>query len=86
VVKVRQQVSTEGVAETDFAALMQHLPDAVDASQIAELVSACDLLQRASDREGIDPGDWAQQSDCVAAGIDTVYILSELHGPWDAAS
>ena len=63
----------------DLAEWLAHLAIALDEEESATLLKACARAQAAADQPGVDTQDWARESDCFVAGLDTALILAELH-------
>ena len=76
--KVREQLSLSPTTLLDVSALLAELPLQLGDDDAAQLAQACEMLQQVSDNKGVDCGDWAAESDCLAAGVDTLHILAEL--------
>ncbi|AQA18479.1 GTP diphosphokinase [Halioglobus japonicus] len=79
-VQVRKQLPDPASgAAVDLDEWVEHLAISLDDQDGGQLLEACRLLQQLAAGEGEDPGDWATESDCFAAGLDTALILAELH-------
>ncbi|MFK7828385.1 MAG: GTP diphosphokinase [Congregibacter sp.] len=77
-VRERQYLDNEGRVDAD--AWLQQLPSItpLSADESSRLKQALDLLQSSSGLPGRDLQDWAQDSNCAWAGVETAQILAEL--------
>ena len=78
-VQVRQQTLIDEQGVIDLNQWLQQLPLALDDSDRARLLQACELVQQAQQLPAADSGDWARESNCLIAGLDMTIILADLH-------
>lgn len=79
-VQVREQRYLTVDGTVDVPAWLDQLDSYVslDQPEQARLRSATELLHKASSAPGRDMADWAQESNCEWAGVETAQILAEL--------
>ncbi|TGD74669.1 GTP diphosphokinase [Mangrovimicrobium sediminis] len=79
-VRVRQDnvyETTEGGVDLDL--WLQNLPLQQEQVDDQRLREAAQLAAELAQGPGVDQRDWARESDCFRAGLDTALILAELH-------
>ncbi|MFT4873671.1 HD domain-containing protein, partial [Congregibacter sp.] len=79
-VQVREQSYFSSDGAVDPQAWLDQLPEAEALSKVSaeRLRDALDALHDAAQIPGIDTGDWARDSNCEWAGIESAQILAEL--------
>ncbi len=84
-VRVREQSYLDSQGSVDVDVWLEQLPllptlSDADAQRLRE---ALDTLHRAAAMPGRDLGDWARESNCEWAGVETAQILAELRVGFD---
>jgi GTP pyrophosphokinase len=77
-VQVRDQSHLGPGGHIDLRQWLSGLPIAHSEIESSRLLAACQMAQAALDARGADSGDWAVDSNCFLAGLDTALILAEL--------
>lgn len=77
-VRVRDQSHLGTAGDIDLEQWLLHLPVALSPVDSGRLLDACRMAQEALQAPGVDSGDWALESNCLVAGLDTALILAEL--------
>jgi len=77
-VQVRDQSHLGPGGDIDLGLWLRGLPIAHNEIETSRLLAACEMAQDAQHARGVDSGDWALDSNCFAAGLDTALILAEL--------
>jgi GTP pyrophosphokinase len=78
-VQVREQSYLDKAGEVDLDRWLDHLPVQFSPAEAQRLSEAAALASEALDKPGIDGGDWAVESNCFLAGLETAQILADLH-------
>ncbi len=78
-VQVRQQALVNAHGGVEVEQWLEQLPLDLDDRDRDSLLKACRLVQLAQDQPAVDVGDWAQDSNCLVAGLDIALILIDLH-------
>jgi GTP pyrophosphokinase len=78
-VKVRAQSPYNAAGDVDLKQWLAQLPYALAPAEANRLEQACQMVRDAHGRPGVDSGDWARESDPLAAGLDIACILADLH-------
>jgi GTP pyrophosphokinase len=77
-VQVRDQSHLGPGGDIDLCQWLSGLPIAHSEIESSRLLAACQMAQAALHARGTDSGDWAVDSNCFLAGLDTALILAEL--------
>jgi GTP pyrophosphokinase len=77
-VQVRDQSHLGPGGDIDLCQWLSGLPIAHSEIESSRLLAACQMAQAALHARGTDSGDWAADSNCFLAGLDTALILAEL--------
>jgi GTP pyrophosphokinase len=77
-VQVRDQSHLGPDGDIDLGQWLAGLPIAHSEIETSRLLAACEMAQGALHARGTDSGDWALDSNCFFAGLDTALILAEL--------
>ena len=77
-VQVRDQSHLGPGGDIDLGQWLRGLPTEHSEIETSRLLAACEMAQDALNARGLDSGDWALESNCFVAGLDTALILSEL--------
>lgn len=79
-VQVRKQAPHQiHGADVNLPEWVEHLAVNLDEEESGRLLQACARVQTVANQPGLDTLDWARESDCFVAGLDTALILAELH-------
>ncbi len=78
-VQVREQSYLGADGEINVDSWLQQLPVPLEKADAERIQAACQRVRQVQQRSGVDPGDWARESDCLPVGLDIAYILAELH-------
>ena len=77
-VQVRPQPAVDAEGVIDLQLWISHLPLDLCEKDRSRLLAAVHQVQMAQQHSGTDPGDWAPESNCFIAGLDTALILADL--------
>ena len=78
-VQVREQSYVNDAGEADVNRWIAQLSIRLNEEEVTRVTEACELVRVAGKRPPRELSDWAQQSDCFMAGLDTAQLLADLH-------
>ena len=78
-VQVRQTFEYTQNGDIDLLRWQQQLPLPLDDADSQRVLAACEWVREASEFAGTDCIDWANDSNCLLAGLEIAQILADLH-------
>lgn len=78
-VQVREQSFVNAAGDADLSRWISQLSVTLDEADTARIIEACQLVLAAKDNQPNLIADWASESDCFMAGLDTAHLLADLH-------
>ena len=78
-VQVRKQSYVNDAGDADLNRWIAQLSISLDEGDVARITEAYGLVQNAGKKQSNALTDWAQESDCLLAGLDIAHLLADLH-------
>lgn len=78
-VQVRKQSYVNDAGDADLNRWIAQLSISLEEGDVARITEAYGLVQNAGKKQSNALTDWAQESDCLLAGLDIAHLLADLH-------